>query len=171
MAARKISPGKIIILLVAVVFFLGFGTVALVGKHLTPSPYACQTQTLKTYRNLASGHFTVSHTTCQDYTHKQFISVYVQRVVAPGAPFFDHWFNKPTLLFRYHPESKTAPPPVLSQTGAHTVQISVPRISRLDDQRPKWLSLTIHYHIGHIDHPLVKGGQEPRLRRAQQHGK
>lgn len=160
MAARKLSPGKIVILLLAMVFLLGVGTVALVGKRLTPSPYVCQTQTLQTLHHLARAHFTVSHTTCQDYTHKQFISVYVQRSVAPGAPFYAHWFNKPTLLFRYHPESRTSPPPVLSQTAAHTVQIAVSRISRLDYQRPEWLGLTIQYRIGHIDHPLVQGASQ-----------
>ena len=155
MAARKLSPGKIVILLLALVFFLGIGTITLVGKRLTPSPYACHTQTLQTLDNLAGARFTVSHTTCQDYTHKQFVSVYAQRFVAPGAPFYAHWFNKPTLLFRYHPGSQTSPPPVLSKTAAHTVLISVPRVSKVDDQRRQWLGVTIQYRIRHAEHPLV----------------
>lgn len=157
MAAFQLSPGKIIILLLALVLFLGIGTVALVGKRLTPSPYACDTHTLQSLNHLADAHFTVSHTTCQDYTHKQFISVYVQRSVAPGAPFYAHWFNKPTLLFRYHPVSQSAPLPVLSQTGAHAIKISVPRVSQIDYQRPQWLRLNIRYQIGHVDHPLIAG--------------
>lgn len=159
MAVRKLSPGKIVILLLALVFFLGIGTVALVGKRLTPSPYTCHTQTLQSLNHFAGAHFTVSHTACQDYTHKQFISVYVQRSVGPHAPFYAHWFNKPTLLFRYHPESATAPPPALTQVAAHTVQISVPSVSKVDYKRPQWLQLTIRYSIGHVGHPPVDGGQ------------
>lgn len=157
MAARKLSPGKIVILLLTLVFFLGIGTIALVGKRLAPSPYACRTQTLQTLNNLAGARFTVSYTKCADYTHKQFVSVYVQRFVAPGAPFYAHWFNAPALLFRYHPESADSPTPTLSQTAPHTVQISVPRVSKVDDRRGQWLGLAIRYRIGHVDHPLIAG--------------
>lgn len=155
MAARKLSPGKIIIILLAIVFLLGVGTLALVGKRLTPSPYDCQSHTIATYPNFAGGRFTVIHTQCNDYTHKQFVSVYVQRFVAPESPFYEHWFNKPVVLFRYHPVSANGPFPVLRQTGHNVVQISVPRVSRIDDQRGQWLHLTIRYHIGHDDHPLI----------------
>ena len=154
MTARKLSPGKVIILLLALVFLLGVGTLTLVGKRMVPSPYACQTQTLQSLPNLAGARFTVTHTQCQDYSHKQFVSVYVQRIVAPGAPFYAHWFNKPVLIFRYHPESENAPQPALSQTAKHDVLISVDRVSQVDERRPRWLGLTIHYHIGHVDHPL-----------------
>lgn len=157
MATRKFSPGKVIILLLAFVFLMGIGTIALVGRRMVPSPYACRTQTLQSLPNLAGAHFTVTHTQCEDYTHKQFVSVYVQRFVAPGAPFYAHWFNKPALLFRYHPESDHAPLPVLAQTAPQVVAISVPRVSYVDDRRRQWLGLTIHYRIGYVDHPLVPG--------------
>lgn len=154
MTARKLSPGKVIILLLALVFLLGVGTLTLVGKRMVPSPYACQTQTLQTLPNLAGARFTVTHTQCQDYSHKQFVSVYVQRIVAPGAPFYAHWFNKPVLIFRYHPESENAPQPALSQTAKHELLISVARVSQIDVRRRRWLGLTIHFNIGHVDHPL-----------------
>lgn len=157
MAARKLSPGKIIILLLAFVFLLGVGTITLLGRKLTPSPYDCQSQTLQTIPRLAGAQFTVTHTQCQDYTHKQFVSVYVRRYVPPGALFYMHWFNKPVLIFRYHPESAHSPQPVLSQTARHVVQIAVPRVSQIDDRRRQWLSLTIHYRIGHVDHPRIAG--------------
>ena len=157
MAVRKLSPGKVVILLLALVFLLGIGTITVVGKRLTPSPYACQTQTVQTIKNLAGGRFTITRTACRDYTHKKFVSVYVQRFVAPHAPFYDHWFNPLTLLFRYHPESGSAQLPVLSQNGSHTVVISVPRVSQVDQQRPQWLHLNIHYSIGHVDHPTIAG--------------
>jgi hypothetical protein len=157
MAAPKFSPGKIIILLLAFVFLMGIGTLTLVGRRMVPSPYACRTQTLQSLPSLAGAHFTVTHTECEDYTHKQFVSIYVQRFVAPGAPFYAHWFNKPALLFRYHPESDNSPLPVLAQTAAHVVQISVPRVSYVDDRRRQWLDLRIHYRIGHVDHPVIPG--------------
>lgn len=157
MPARKLSPGKVIILLLAFVFVLGMGTITLLGKRLMPSPYVCQSQTLQTLPNLAGGRFTVVHTQCRDYTRKQFVSVFVQRYVAPGAPFYAHWFNKPVLLFRYHPESANAPTPVLTQASSHVVRISVPRVVQVDDRRPQWLGLTLQYSIGHVDHPLIAG--------------
>lgn len=157
MAVRKLSPGKIVILLLALVFLIGIGAITVVGNKLTPSPYACQTQTVQTIRNLAGGRFTVTHTTCHDYTHKEFVSVYVQRFVAPHAPFYEHWFNPQTLLFRYHPESWSAQLPVLSQAGSHAVMISVSRVSQVDHQRPRWLRLKILYRIGHVDHPTIAG--------------
>jgi hypothetical protein len=155
--ARKLSPGKVIILLLTLVFLLGMGTITLLGRRLMPSPYACRSQTLQTVPNLAGGRFTIVHTQCQDYTHKQFVSVFVRRYVAPGAPFYAHWFNKQVLIFRYHPESATAPTPVLTQTASHVVQISVPRVVQIDDRRRQWLGLTLQYRIGHVDHPLVAG--------------
>lgn len=157
MAVRKLSPGKIVILLLALVFLIGIGTITVVGKKLTPSPYACQTQTVQTIRNLAGGRFTITHTACRDYTHKEFVSVYVQRFVAPDAPFYAHWFNPQTLLFRYHPESWSAQLPELSLAGSQTVVISVPRVSQVDQQRPVWLHLKIRYRIGHVDHPTLAG--------------
>jgi hypothetical protein len=157
MAARKLSPGKIIILLLTLVFLLGMGTIAVLGRRMVPSPYACQTQNVQTFPQLAGARFSVTHTRCQDYTHKQFVSVYVQRFVAPGSPFYKHWFNKPALLFRYHPETSEGPMPTLSQTASHVVEISVPRVAQIDDRRRQWLSLTIHYRVGHVDHPLVAG--------------
>ncbi|MGC8549283.1 MAG: hypothetical protein ACP5M4_06255 [Acidobacteriaceae bacterium] len=157
MATLKLSPGKIIILLLAVVFLLGIGTIAVVGRRMVPSPYVCTTQTVQNIPHLAGAHFTVTHTQCQDYTHKQFVSVYVQRVVAPGAPFYKHWFNKPVLLFRYHPENAAGPMPTLSQVTSNVVEISVPRMAEMDDRREQWLNLTIQYHVGRVDHPLVAG--------------
>jgi hypothetical protein len=151
------SPGKVIILLLGVVFLLGIGTITVVSNRLTPSPYACQTQTLQTIPSLAGARFTITHTKCRDYTHKEFVSVYVQRFVAPDAPFYDHWFNPQTLIFRYHPETWASPLPSLSQTGNHTVQIAVPRVSQVDHQRAQWLYLKIQYNIGHVDHPIVAG--------------
>lgn len=159
MATRKLSPGKLIILLLGFVFLLGIGTLTLLGKRMLPSPYACRTQTLQTFPRLAGAHFTVTHTQCEDYTHKQFVSVYVQRFVAPAAPFYAHWFNKPALLFRYHPENADSPLPVLTQSANHAVQISIPRVWQVDDRRRQWLSLTIHYRIGHVDHPRFPGNQ------------
>ena len=157
MAARKFSPEKIIILLLAFVFLLGIGTITVVGRRMVPSPYTCTTQTVQNIPQLAGARFTVTHTQCKDYTHKQFVSVYVQRFVAPGAPFFMHWFNKPVLLFRYHPETAAGPMPTLSQAAGNVVEISVPRVAQIDDRREQWLKLTIQYHVGHVDHPLVAG--------------
>ena len=157
MAARKFSPGKIIILLLALVFLLGMGTIVVVSHRMAPSPYACHTQTVQSFPQLAGARFTVTHTQCQDYTHKQFVSVYVQRFVAPGAPFYKHWFNKPVLLFRYHPETANGPMPTLTQTAGDAVEISVSRVVQIDDRRRQWLGLTIHYHVGQVDHPLVAG--------------
>ena len=157
MAVRKLSPGKVIILLLAFVFLLGMGTIAVVGHRLAPSPYACHTQTIQNLPDFAGARFTVTHTQCEDYTHKQFVSVYVQRFVPSDAPFYKHWFNKPALLLRYHPESANGPMPTLSQAASDVVEISVPRVVQVDDSRNQWLSLTIRYNIGHVDHPLVPG--------------
>lgn len=157
MAARKLSPGKIIILLLAFVFLLGIGTIAVVGHRMVPSPYACHTQRVQNYPQLAGARFIVTHTQCQDYTHKRFVSVYVQRFVPSGAPFYKHWFNKPVLLFRYHPQTADGPMPTLKQVAGDVVEISVPRVNQIDDRRAQWLGLTVRYHVGHVDHPLVAG--------------
>lgn len=157
MAAHQLSPGKIIILLITLVFLLGIGTITAVGRRMTPSPYACKTQTLQTLPRLAGARFTVSHTQCQDYTHKQFVSVYVQRFVEPDAPFYKYWFNKPVLLLRYHPETSSGPMPTIARTGGNVIEISVPRVAQIDDRRRQWLGLTIRYKIGIVDHPLVAG--------------
>jgi hypothetical protein len=157
MTVRKLSPGKIIILLLAFVFLLGIGTIAVLGRRMVPPPYVCHSQTVQDFPMMAGARFTVTHTQCEDYTHKQFVSVYVQRFVAPGSPFFKYWFNKPVLLFRYHPENANGPMPTLAQTAAKVVEISVPRVAQIDDRRRQWLGLTIRYRIGKVDHPLVAG--------------
>ena len=157
MATSKLSPGKVIIIMLGFVFLLGMGTIAVVSHRLTPSPYACRTQTIQSLPNLAGASFTVTHTRCEDYTHKQFVSVYVRRFVTAGAPFYRHWFNKPVLLFRYHPESVNGPMPTLSQQSSHVVLISVSRVSQIDDRRRQWLNMSIRYKIGHVDHPLIAG--------------
>lgn len=164
MAAKNFHPGKMLILLVCVVLLLGFGTVALVSHSLVPQPYACKTQTLKAGQKLAGARFTVTQTDCKDYAHKKFVSVYVQRIVPPGAPFFKHWFNQKTLIFRYHPERASDPPPVISQADKKAVKISVPRVLLIDRQRHQWLDMSIQYNIGHIVHPYQPNNyREPTL--------
>lgn len=102
---------------------------------------ACTTKTLETFSGVSGFNFEISRSSCGLIAKEEFIDVLVSR---------DGGTQKESLLM-YVPAVDELP--VIKPVGANSVQISVPKISRLYYGIDRWEMLSVDYNIGVIDHP------------------
>lgn len=127
--------------------------VVLIVTGTIPWPGACVQEELASIPNLSGMSFQITYTNCDTLAKQEAISVYASTTASRGESWFEKWLHRKTLLFRYDPSGRDKTLPSISATRRDRVLISVPEVSSILFQRPKWQNVSIDYRIERIDYP------------------
>jgi hypothetical protein len=114
-------------------------------------PGVCMTEKLKTIPDLSDMNFEIIYTNCDTLAKEDSVSICVSRALGKEASFFERWFNKKTLIFKYVPGRSDTPSIKVSDNGR--ILISIPNISSIYVQSREWRHVSIEYAIGHVEYP------------------
>lgn len=148
---KRVVKGAGIIIAFGLVVYL-LGTFFPILFRSAVRRMSCSTETVKIVM-IGDLRFEMEDTVCDGIGKDEDMSVYVKDTSLDGKWFFSRWRNSRTLLFTYDPRTPDMPVPSISRPSQGKILISIPEVSEVLYQNPKWANISIEYAVGKVYYP------------------